>query len=65
MPNEGDLQKRARNLRREIAGLERAIAKMSAFNQEDRREELETLRTVRGLRERELNDIEGQLAGKG
>ena len=62
MPNESELQRRARSLRGEIAGLERAITVMSAYNEEDRREQLETLRTVRGLRERELHDVEGQLS---
>ena len=65
MPNESELRKRARNLQEEIANLERAIGQMSAFNEEDRREELESLRTERGLRERELNDVEAQLSGRG
>ena len=64
MPNEIDLQRRARDLRREIAKLDRAIKQMSAYNEEDRRQQLETTRTVRGLRERELNDVEAQLAAK-
>jgi len=61
MPNSIELQIRARSLRAEIARLERTISKLSAFNQEDRREELEGLRTVCGQRERELNDVEGRL----
>lgn len=65
MPSENALQTQARRLQREIARLDRAIAQGSAFNEEDRREQLERLRTVRGLRERELNNVEAQLAAKG
>jgi hypothetical protein len=65
MPDESALQKHARSLEREIARLDQAIAQMSAYNQEDQREQLERLRTVRALRERELNDTKGQLAAKG
>jgi hypothetical protein len=66
MANENDLRAEARRLQREIARLDRAIAQGAAYNdKEDRREQLERLRTVRGLRERELNDIQGQIAAKG
>ena len=65
MKSDDDLRAQARRLRQEISGLERAIAQGSAYNEEDRREQLERLRTVRGLRERELNDVEGRIAAKG
>lgn len=65
MASENALQMLVRRLRREIIQLDRAIGQMSAYNQEDRREKLETLRTVRALRERELDDASAQLAAKG
>jgi hypothetical protein len=65
MASENALQVHIRRLRQEIAELDRAIAQGAAYNQEDRREQLETLRTVRALRERELDDVAAQLAAKG
>jgi hypothetical protein len=65
MPDESALREHARSLRQEIAELDQAIAQGSAYNQADRREQLERLRTVRGLRERELDDVEARLAAKG
>jgi hypothetical protein len=65
MASENALQVHIRRLRQEIAQLDRAIGQGSAYNQEDRREQLETLRTVKALRERELEDVAAQLAAKG
>jgi hypothetical protein len=60
MPNM-DLQVRAGALRKEIANLRQAISTIDS-NDADRGEQLERLRSICALRERELQNVEAQLA---